>query len=52
LGGGNYMTTQDLYTVADVKRVRELLTKEQDNCCAITGLEIPPKQKQEKEKKK
>lgn len=38
------MTTQDLYTVADVKRVRELLTAEQDNCCAITGLEIPPKQ--------
>lgn len=36
--------TEDLYTVADVKRVRELLTVEQGNCCAITGLEIPVKQ--------
>lgn len=36
--------TEDLYTVADVKRVREILTKEQDNCCAITGLPIQIKQ--------
>jgi len=36
--------TEDLYTIKDVKRVRDLLTKEQENRCAITGLEIPPKQ--------
>ena len=36
--------TEDLYTVNDIKRVREILTEEQDNRCAITGLEIPPKQ--------
>jgi hypothetical protein len=36
--------TIDLYNTADVKKVRELLTKEQDNKCAITGLEIPVKQ--------
>lgn len=36
--------TEDLYTTKDVKRVREKLTEEQDNLCAITGLEIPPKQ--------
>lgn len=36
--------TTDLYTSADIKKVRELLTKEQNNKCAITGLEIPDKQ--------
>jgi hypothetical protein len=36
--------TIDLYNAADVKKVRELLTKEQDNKCAVTGLDIPPKQ--------
>lgn len=36
--------TEDLYTIKDVKRVRDLLTEEQENRCAITGLEIPPKQ--------
>lgn len=36
--------TIDLYNTADVKKVRELLTKEQDNKCAVTGLEIPVKQ--------
>lgn len=36
--------TIDLYNTADVKKVRELLTKEQDNKCAVTGLEIPAKQ--------
>lgn len=34
------MKTEDLYTPADVKRVRELLIKEQDGLCAITGLEV------------
>jgi len=32
--------TKDLRTSKEVKEVRELLTKEQDNKCAITGLEI------------
>lgn len=36
--------TEDLYTVNDVKRVRELLTEEQDNRCAITMIELAPKQ--------
>jgi hypothetical protein len=36
--------TIDLYNTADVKKVRELLTKEQDNKCAVTGLDIPVKQ--------
>lgn len=36
--------TEDLYTTKDVERVRKLLTEEQENLCAITGLEIPPKQ--------
>ena len=30
--------TEDLYTPNDKKRVREILTKEQNNLCAITGL--------------
>ncbi len=30
--------TQDLYTPADIKKVRELLIKEQDQLCAITGI--------------
>ena len=38
------MTTVDLYNTADVKKVREQLTKEQDNKCAVTGLDIPTKQ--------
>jgi hypothetical protein len=36
--------TIDLYTPTDVKKVREQLLIEQDGLCAITGLEIPPKQ--------
>lgn len=36
--------TQDLYTSKDVEIVRKKLTEEQENCCAVTGLEIPPKQ--------
>lgn len=36
--------TVDLYNTADVKKVREQLTKEQDNKCAVTGLDIPTKQ--------
>ena len=36
--------TIDLYNTTDVKKVRELLTKEQDNKCAVTGLDIPAKQ--------
>lgn len=32
--------TEDLYTAADVKRVREQLLKEQGGYCAITGLKI------------
>lgn len=36
--------TIDLYNTADVKKVRELLTKEQNNKCAVTGLDIPVKQ--------
>lgn len=35
--------TEDLYTIKDTTRVRELLLKEQDGNCACTGLEIPPK---------
>ena len=34
------MKTEDLYTPADIKRVRALLVKEQEGLCAITGLEI------------
>jgi hypothetical protein len=37
-------STTDLYNTADVKKVRELLTKEQFNTCAVTGLDIPVKQ--------
>lgn len=36
--------TEDLYNASDKKRVRELLTIEQSNLCAITGLPIEPKQ--------
>lgn len=36
--------TEDLYNVKDTKRVRELLTLEQNNLCAITGLPIEDKQ--------
>lgn len=36
--------TIDLYNTTDVKKVRELLTKEQNNKCAVTGLDIPVKQ--------
>lgn len=36
--------TIDLYNTADVKKVREQLIKEQDNKCAVTGLDIPVKQ--------
>lgn len=34
------MKTEDLYTPADIKRVRDLLVKEQEGLCAITGLEV------------
>ena len=34
------MTTKDLFTVADVKRVRDQLYEEQDGMCALTGLEL------------
>ena len=33
--------TEDLYTAADIKRIRELLIKEQNQRCALTG-EIYP----------
>lgn len=36
--------TEDLYTTKDVERIRKLLTEEQENRCAITGLELAPKQ--------
>lgn len=36
--------TVDLYNTTDVKHVREQLTKEQNNKCLITGLDIAPKQ--------
>ena len=36
--------TVDLYNITDVKHVREKLTKEQNNKCLVTGLDIPPKQ--------
>lgn len=36
--------TIDLYNTAEVTKVRQQLTKEQDNKCLVTGLEIPPKQ--------
>lgn len=36
--------TKDLYTTKDTAEVRILLTKEQDNKDALTGLDIPPKQ--------
>lgn len=36
--------TIDLYNSKDKQVVRELLTKEQNNLCAITGLPIEPKQ--------
>jgi len=38
------MTKIDLYNTSDVKQVRELLTKEQNNKCLVTGIEIPEKQ--------
>jgi len=38
------MPTEDLYTTKDVERIRKLLTEEQENCCAITGIELAPKQ--------
>lgn len=34
------MSTIDLYTAGDKKRVRDTLTKEQNNLCIITGLPI------------
>jgi hypothetical protein len=36
--------TQELYTPKEVQVVRELLLKEQDGKCKITGQEIPTKQ--------
>jgi hypothetical protein len=36
--------TEDLYTTADVKRIRELLLKEQQGVDLLTGLPIPDKQ--------
>lgn len=38
------MNYTQLYNTTDVKRVREKLLKEQEGQCALTGLEIPPKQ--------
>lgn len=38
------MTTEDLYTVKDVQRIRELLIKEQNGLDLLTGLPIPEKQ--------
>ena len=35
---------EDLYTTNDIKRIRELILKEQDGFCAVTGLKIPDKQ--------
>lgn len=35
--------TEDLYTAADVKRVRELLLKEQRGKCALSGQTFPAK---------
>lgn len=37
--------TEHLYTATDVKRVRDTLAKEQNNKDALTGLELPDKQK-------
>ena len=34
------MTTKDLYTTADIAKVRALLTKEQNNKSAMTGLTL------------
>ena len=36
--------TKDLYTINDKKEVREFLTREQNNLCAITNLPIEDKQ--------
>ena len=36
--------TEYLYNTKDTTRVRELLLKEQDGKCLVTGLLIPPKQ--------
>ncbi len=38
------MVVRDLYTTKDVTEVRQALLKEQDGTCAITMLDIPPKQ--------
>lgn len=38
------MPTEDLYTTKDVERIRKLLTDEQENRCAITGIELAPTQ--------
>ena len=35
--------TQDLYTAADVKRVKEILYQEQEGKCAMTGIAFPIK---------
>lgn len=35
--------TKDLYTAADVKKVKEQLLSEQSNRCAITGMVFDPK---------
>lgn len=37
------MTTENLYTPADIKRIRELLIKEQQGKDLLTGLELPAK---------
>lgn len=36
--------TIDLYNTAEVTKVRQQLTQEQNNKCLVTDLEIPPKQ--------
>ena len=35
--------TEDLYTAADITKVREQLLKEQQGHCALTGLKLPSK---------
>ena len=44
IGFWRIILTEDLYNVKDKKRVRQLLTLEQSNLCAITGLPIEEKQ--------
>lgn len=36
------MTTEDLYTATDVKKIREKLLEEQDGKCAVLNIQIRP----------